>query len=272
MHTQHDLVLGAGGVKGYAHVGVLRAIEELRIDIGIVTGVSVGAGVATLYTNGLDDDAILDSFRDGRRRLYDPTNLLAALTVPTLKQWLVSPTFLSVVGPWREQVRQLGLRPNDRLQILAYDVVRSRPVLFKGTDYDLATAVAASGSVPKLFAPVPYDDGLLVDGALYHYNPTEFSAEPAIVVRLGRATRWPMEFMTPIDTYYHWREMYLPLVPTIQDVDESKNFVIDVDCGDVGGLSFGASERRCLRLVEEGYEAALAVLRPAIASGRIAVK
>jgi hypothetical protein len=271
MHTQHDLVLGAGGIKGRAHVGVLQAIEELNIGIGTVTGVSVGAGVATLYTNGLDSDAILDSFRAGSRRLYDPANFMSALIVPTLEQWLVSPSFLSIVGPWRQQVRELGLRPNERLQILAFDVVRARPVLFKGTDYDLATAVAASGSVPKLFAPVPHNGGLLVDGALYHYNPTEFSREPAIVVRLGRATRWPLEPMTPMDAYYHWREMYLPLVATIQDVDESKHIVIDVPCADVAGLSFGASESRCMRLVEEGYEAAIAALRPAIASGRIAV-
>jgi hypothetical protein len=257
-----DLVLGAGGVKGYAHVGVLRAIEELGLPIGKVTGISVGAGVAALYTNGHNSEDILNAFKMGRRRMFDFNLWASCLRIPNPMQWTTSQSCISLEGPWHDQVERYGLKPNERLQILAYDVCKAAPVLFKGTNYDLATAVAASGSVPGCFMPVQFGGGMLVDGALYHYNPTVFNEEPAIVVRLGRATRWPHEPLTPVDAYYHFREMYLPLLPTNAEVDESKHYVIDVPCEDVAGLSFGVNERRCMQLVEEGYQAAMKVLKP----------
>lgn len=269
--SRYDLVLGAGGIKGYAHVGALRAIEEVGVEIGTVTGVSVGAAVATLYTNGYGPGQILGAFRSGRARMFDPALWMSAVRVPNWMQWLVSQSVVSLEGPWREQVALLHLHPNDRLQILAHDVKAGRPVLFSGHNYDLPTAIAASGSVPGAFIPVQYEDGLLVDGALFHYNPTQFSSEPAIVVRLGRATRWPTEPVTPIDWYYHMREMYLPLLPTRADVDETRHIVIDVPCADVAGLSFGAGEKRCLELVEEGYRTARTALQSAIDDGRLVI-
>lgn len=263
-----DLVLGAGGVKGYGHVGVLRAIEELGIEIGTVTGISVGAGVAALYTNGHNSEEILHAFAMGRRRMFDLHLWASSIKVPNPMQWMVSQSCVSLEGPWHDQVQKYGLRPNERLQILAYDVSNAQPILFKGCHYDLATAVAASGSVPGAFMPVQYGAGLLVDGALYHYNPTVFSREPAIVVRLGRATRWPNGPLSPLDAYYHFREMYLPLLPTNAEVDEDKHIVIDIACDDVAGLSFGVPEARCLQLVEEGYRAAMAKLRPLVERGK----
>ena len=269
MDKTHDLVLGAGGVKGYLEIGALRAIEELQIPIGTVTGVSVGAGNAALFTNGFTSEQILKVFKQGRGRMYDPTMMLRAFTIPDFAQWLVSQSCISLVGPWTDVVRELGLVSNDRLQILAYDIANHVPVLFKGADMDLPKAIAASGSVPGVFVPVRHQGGLLVDGALYHYNPTEFSRTPAIVVRLKRATRWPDEPMSPMDTYYHWRELNLPLTPSMQSIDEVNNIVIDMESDDVSGLSFGISEAKCMQLVEKGYRTAMAVLTKAIADGRI---
>jgi predicted patatin/cPLA2 family phospholipase len=269
---RYDLVLGAGGVKGYAHVGVLRAIQELGLEIGTVTGVSVGAGVAALYTNGYTPEEILNTFAMGRRRMFDPSLWMSAFKMPNPMAWMVSQSCISLEGIWRDQCERYGLKANDRLQILSYDVCRAQPVLFKGTKYDLAMAVAASGSVPGVFSPVQFGGGMLVDGAVYHYNPTAYSREPAIVVRLGRATRWPNEPLTPMDAYYHFREMYVPLIPTVAEVDEDFHIVIDVPCEDVAGLSLGTNERRCLQLVEEGYQAARAALKRAIATGRLKVK
>jgi hypothetical protein len=257
-----DLVLGAGGIKGYAHVGVLRAIEKLRIPIGTVTGVSVGAGVAALWTNGMSPESILNAFTIGRRRMLDLGLYVAAFKIPNPMQWAISQSFVSLEGPWREQVQLFNLKPNDRLQIVAFDSCRGKPVVFKGTDYPLATAIAASGSVRGAFVPVEYEGTLLEDGAMYNYNPAEFSTAPAIVVRLGRVTRPPSEPLLPLDLYYHLREQYAPLLPTNTHVDEDKHIVLDIPCEDIAGLSFGASEKRCLQLVDEAEEIALRILRP----------
>jgi predicted acylesterase/phospholipase RssA len=62
-----DLVLGAGGVKGFGHIGVLRALHDLKVEIGSVTGVSVGSLIAAMYTNGLSLDQIFAEMYNGRR-------------------------------------------------------------------------------------------------------------------------------------------------------------------------------------------------------------
>src|SRR6202030_519295 len=57
------LALGAGGARGLAHVGVIRALEEAGIPIDIVGGTSVGAIVAALHAMGMRWDAMMETFR-----------------------------------------------------------------------------------------------------------------------------------------------------------------------------------------------------------------
>ena len=47
-----EIVLGGGANRGFAHCGLLQAIEELDVNTGTITGVSIGSIIATLYTNG----------------------------------------------------------------------------------------------------------------------------------------------------------------------------------------------------------------------------
>lgn len=269
--TKYDLVLGAGGQKTYAHCGVIDAIQELGIETGVVSGTSGGAFVATLATNGLTPKQMVQAFDHAHSRLFDPSFWAGAVRMPTPQQWLACQSFLSLGGLWRDTVKELGLKPNDRLQIIAYDVVGCEPVVFEGTAIDLATAMEASTAVPGMggFLPVHYGERLLVDGAQYHFNSTEFVTNPAIVVRLGRATRWPHRAMLPANVYYHWREMYLPMVASSVYVDESKHIVIDIPCDDLAGLSVGGDEDRCRELVGIAKKIARAKLLREIENGRI---
>ncbi len=52
------LVLGGGGAKGAAHVGVLKALEEMRIPVDYIAGTSMGAYVGGLYSIGMSADEI----------------------------------------------------------------------------------------------------------------------------------------------------------------------------------------------------------------------
>ena len=52
------LVLGGGGARGAAHVGVLKVLEELRIPVDVVVGTSMGSIVAGLYASGLTPEEI----------------------------------------------------------------------------------------------------------------------------------------------------------------------------------------------------------------------
>ncbi len=73
------LVLGGGGARGFAHIGVIRALTEARIPIDSVGGTSAGAIIGAQFACGWDRDAMLEATRKGRRlapRLYDPDRLV----------------------------------------------------------------------------------------------------------------------------------------------------------------------------------------------------
>jgi len=268
-----ELVLGAGGIKGFGHIGLLKAIAELKVKVGKITGVSVGSIVAAFYTNGYTPDQIFEIFYEGVLRRWDPSMLLGCMSWP-------DPLSLAI-GGWidlrpslEEMTTRYNLRPNDRLRIVSCDILRQDPVQFEGSDYSLSTAIAASCSPPGVFRPVWHrkSDGtqaLLVDGAWYHYNPTDFCKSTAIVSTFRPATEGPKEWQLPIDLYYHWREIYLPIAPHRNFVDPDKNVVVEIGLPDVAGLNFGLSREKCLEMVEDGYRTGLAVLKKALADGRI---
>ncbi|MEL6214636.1 MAG: patatin-like phospholipase family protein, partial [Pseudomonadota bacterium] len=52
------LVLSGGGARGAAHVGVIRALEQLQVPVDVVVGTSMGAVVGGLYCAGLDAEAL----------------------------------------------------------------------------------------------------------------------------------------------------------------------------------------------------------------------
>lgn len=271
MSKSLELVLGAGGVKGYFHIGLIKAIEELKIPIGKVTGVSVGAIVAALYTNGKTSDEILEMFLDSQKHSGNPLLLANAIVMPDLPSFMVGWSFLKLEKPWQEMVAKLGIKANDRLRIMACDAHTRRPVLFQGSDYNLGTALSASGALPGVFLPVQYEHSLLIDGAAYHRNPDEFCEAPAIISALGFAKRWPKEPLDPLSAYYHWRELYMPIVDQPTQVNRVRNLVIEHASDDICGLSFNLPKPRCLEMVDSGYKVGKQAIQDAIASGKLEV-
>lgn len=266
MDRSFELVLGAGGVKGYFHIGVIKAIEEMGIEISKVTGVSVGGIVAALYTNGYCSEKIFELFLQAQERSGSPLLLANALTLPGLESFLLGMSFLSLEKPWQEAVQTLKLVPNKRLRIVACDARTGGAVLFEGDNYNLGTALSASGALPGVFLPVHFADKLLIDGAAYHRNPDEFCQSRAIISALGFAKTWPSEPVDPISWYFHWRELYAPVINQPTAVDAVRNIVIHHEADDVCGLSFSLSKKRCLEMYVAGYQHAMRVLSEALKS------
>lgn len=264
-----ELVFGAGGVKGYFHIGLLKAIEELGIKVDKVTGVSVGAIIGTFYTNGMSSDQILKLFLEAHEKSGNPLLLASAVTVPDMKSFLVGMSFLSLEKPWEEAVERLGLTPNERLRILACDARTKKAVLFEGNDYKLHLALSASGALPGVFLPVLFDNQLLIDGAAYHRNPDEFCKTTAIISALGFAKRLSLELQDPISAYFQWREVYLPVVHQPTKVDGERHILVEHEADDICGLAFNLSTKRCKWMYEQGYEHGMRVLRQAIADGKL---
>jgi predicted acylesterase/phospholipase RssA len=274
-----DIVFGAGGGKGPGEIGAYKALLELGVPIGKITGVSVGNLLAVMATNGMSPDQMAAETLRGLRQRNDPALLLKTLTLSDPVSLLVGgPIDLSVV--MREMVDRLGLKPNNRLQIVACDYFNRKPFLFAGEDYDLAKAMTASCALPTVLRPVwyhgPDHNGdartrLLVDGAVYHYNPVDFCSGPAIVITFRAATEQPKakDITSPMDLYFHWREMYMPITGHNSYVDPVRHVVVEIGLPYVAGLNFAASLNNFDAMVEEGYQTTLKVVGEAIKAGRV---
>lgn len=183
------LVLGGGGARGAAHVGVLKELERLRIPIDAIAGTSMGAVVGSLYASGRSPaelealvgsidwaDAFVDSTRRqdlSFRRKQDDAAFPVQLEVGVrdgelqLPKGLVQGQKLQLI--LREQLLHVaGITDFDALPIpfraVASNIETGEPyVMAKG---DLALAARASMSAPGIFSPVEVDGRTLVDGGL----------------------------------------------------------------------------------------------------------
>lgn len=269
-----ELVLGAGGVKGYGHVGVLRSIEKHGIAIGDVTGVSIGSLIAAFYCNGFSAEEI--------RRILEKETFLQE-GARTLSRWRDALTLEAVLsggmtrlGPIMQRVvHKYKLKPGKHLKIMAYDVRSLSPVVFAGGDFDLSLAIASSCSVPLVMQPVINSikserTSVLVDGAIHHTHPVQFCKGPAIVSKLGFASRLPLESLPAAEMLLHFAEMANCLVlDWYFDDPDKKHILIDAGMPEVATLSFSSSEKTCQKMVLHGERQADRKLKRLATGGRL---
>lgn len=190
------LVLGGGGARGLAHVGVLKVLEEARIPVDCVVGTSMGALVGGVYATGkpaaeierevraVDWNEVLDD-RPGRRQrsfhdkqddwlnlmslglgLSDDGQLLLPKgAIGTQKVDLLIRQLVDNAAPMRFDDLPLPFRAV-AADLESGDMV----VLSRG---DVAAAMRASMAVPGVFPPVERDTRVLVDGGIARNLPID---------------------------------------------------------------------------------------------------
>jgi len=188
------LVLSGGGAKGFAHIGVLKVIDSLGIEIDYVAGTSMGAIIGSLYATGYSgiqlermfenqdfDELINDKFPRSSKSFYDRENdQKYAITLPFDGFEINFPSALSRGQNVYNLLYQLMLPVNEvrdfeKLPIpffcIATDIETGESlILDKGR---LAEAVSASGALPSLFQPVEIGDKILIDGGVTNNFPVE---------------------------------------------------------------------------------------------------
>jgi len=195
-HTRVGLVLSGGGARGLAHVGVLKALEELRIPVEAIAGTSMGAVVGGLYASGMTAEEIehlmrgLDwnaAFRDrparntlNFRRKQDDREFLVRFPLGIQGGDIRVPRGL-IQGQRLTQTLRVQTMPVAAVEdfdelptpfrAVAADLeTGERVVLERG---DLTSAMRASMSAPGVFAPVEVDGRLLVDGGIVENLPVD---------------------------------------------------------------------------------------------------
>ena len=157
-----SLVLGSGGARGLAHIGVIRVLEEADARIEAIAGSSMGALVGGIYAAGK-----LDAYEEWVCGLEQSDVL-------SLVDWTFSGGGLikgkRIISKLSELVGELDIRDLSRdFTAVAVDIDHGREIwLDRGPLFD---AIRASIAIPGLFTPHRYRDRTLVDGGLLNPIP-----------------------------------------------------------------------------------------------------
>ncbi|MDR2954050.1 MAG: patatin-like phospholipase family protein [Prevotella sp.] len=159
--TYHlGIALSGGGAKGFAHLGVLQALNERGLFPEVISGTSAGAFAGVLYADGHTPSEILEFFKKKVFREF------AEFTIPHggffksdgfrsfLRKNLRARTFESLKIP---------------LHVIATDIEHGESKVFSSGS--LINAVIASCSVPIIFRPVEINEHYYVDGGLFKNFP-----------------------------------------------------------------------------------------------------
>jgi NTE family protein len=151
------LVLGGGSAKGFAHVGVIRALEQEKIPIHMIVGTSAGSLIGGIYASNPDSFQLeWIAFKIDRNDVLDPSIVYSKLG-PVQGVRLESFVEQSVKVKKVEDTK-IPFYP------IATDLNTGETiVLEKGS---LAKAIRASSSIPGIFVPVMFDNRMLVDGGV----------------------------------------------------------------------------------------------------------
>jgi NTE family protein len=155
------LALGSGSARGWAHIGVIRALEEHGIKPDLVAGCSIGALVGAAYCNGQ-----LDALEKWVRKL-------SFWDVVRLMDMRLAGGLIDGKNLMASFVDKLSDTDIDRLPIqyaaVATDLSTGREVWLQNGS--VPNAVRASIALPGIFSPVQLDDRWLVDGGLTNPVP-----------------------------------------------------------------------------------------------------
>ena len=160
------LALGGGAARGFAHIGVIKALEARNLRIDLVSGTSAGSVVAALYASGMTGIAI--------------NRLALTMDEASISDWAMpfrSRGLLQGIALQNYVNRTLHDRPiekmNKPLGIVATDLRSGQPILFQRGNTGIA--VRASCSIPSIFDPVTIGGHEYVDGGLVSPVPASFA-------------------------------------------------------------------------------------------------
>ena len=163
---QIGLVLSGGGIRGMAHIGLLKAIHERGLEAHAIAGSSIGALIGALYANGNSTDEMLQFFKETPLFQYSffafgkPGLINTDRYVPILKKHFKEDSFEALKKP---------------LYVVATDMQNgSEKVFFKG---ELIKPLLASAALSPVFSPVTIDGLLYADGGIINNFPKEYVEE-----------------------------------------------------------------------------------------------
>jgi len=257
------LVLGGGGLKGFAHIGVFRALKELGIEPTVVAGTSIGALIAAAYARGMEISEMADRARALKRR-----DLFRLNRMGMLLERQHSPA-IYLEEPLRNVVQDVtGDQRFDQLKrtllVNTVDIERGSQLVWglPGLrDVSVAEAVYASCALPGFYPPGTVQGRRCVDGGVIDNLPVTIASrgmDAVIAVDTGSTDLEPENdiatagfasiYMRAASTMMH----ALQLAP-FANWTRPPMILIRPKVNHIGWFSFSHTDE----LLEAGYTAAL---------------
>ena len=257
------LVLGGGGLKGFAHIGVFRALQELGIEPTVVAGTSIGALIAAAYARGMPLAEMTDRARALQRR-----DLFRLNRMGMLLERQHSPA-IYLEEPLRNVVKSVASEKRfDQLKrtllVNTVDIQRGSQVVWglPGLrDVSVADAVYASCALPGFYPPGPVGGRLCVDGGVLDNLPVSIAGrgmDAVIAVDTGSSDLEPENDIATAG----FASIYVRAATTMMHALQLAPFatwtrppmiLIRPKVNHIGWFSFSHTEE----LLEAGYTAAM---------------
>jgi len=187
------LSLSGGGIKGFSHIGAIKALEEARIKFDYISGTSSGSIVATLYACGYNTDEIYEIFKKYAKSIkyvdlrnvkkliknlikgkgFEIDGLNSGITIKNLINEMCGKKGINNI----KQIKMPLLIPavnisNEKLYVFSNNIVKKYGEEVEYiNDVNIGSAVQASCSYPGIFSPCRIGNDLLVDGGIAENLP-----------------------------------------------------------------------------------------------------
>lgn len=237
------IALGGGAARGYAHVGVLKALENHGIHPDCITGCSMGALIGAIYATGISA-ARLEQLAINITPKYWMDLTLSRNGIMSGKK--LESIITTLTGGRNVEDLPIPFRA------VATDVMSSEPYIFK--DGPVCTAVRASTAIPAIFEPVYVDDKILVDGGFVDIVPADLLGDMGVDFTIAVDVGFSFTTSRPANVF----EILLLSIDTLQkQLHELKTLKADLIIKpDVSGIRPNQFERaeECIKIGEDAAE------------------
>ena len=245
------LVLGGGGARGLAHIGVMRALREAGIAIDMIGGTSMGAVMASLAAMGQDWKQMLETNREAWLHIK-PHKEYSLPFISLIRSRRLDSMARQIWGEVEIEDLWLGFFCVSCNLSTSATVIHERGPLWK--------AIRASASLPGVFVPVLSDGDILVDGGLVNNLPgdvmRERSCRTVVVVDVGSEQKFTFglpEFPSP------WQFLRSRIFPFSKRIEVPHIVDVLIRTTDVASSQKTRDVKRtadlCLRPPIDGYGA-----------------
>lgn len=239
-----NIAFSSSGVRFAAHIGVLAYLQDNNIQINNYSGTSGGAIVATWGANGLPARDLMDlTLQFGYAKYFVKPSLMPGGI-------LDHSTFGNTIASY--------CKPKSNLWIATFNVLKMQKEIWTGESFNLSKVLAATTSIPGIFKPVMYSNGLHIDGIFASFCPDDiWDKGTTISVQLKSKHKTTSRY--PMDGFVHEIEKAtIEFLYNTQNKNSLKEIIcINPDVSSIAQLDlFSVNSNDHVELFKKGYEAA----------------